>query len=159
MNTRWWLVPVTVAVALMLAMMPLPDLIAPLRPDWVALVVLYWAIAVPERFGLVFAWTAGLLLDVSTGTLLGQHALGLVLVVAIALRLHQRLRIFPPAQQTLAIVVLLFFKQMIVLWTSGVADRAPPEAWMHMLSPLPALIFWPLVFVILRDLRRRHGIN
>lgn len=159
MNTRWWLVPVTVAVALMLAMMPLPDSVAPLRPDWVALVVLYWAIAVPDRFGLVFAWTAGLLLDVSTGTLLGQHALGLVLVVAIALRVHQRLRIFPPAQQTLAIVVLLFLKQMIVLWTSGVADRAPQEAWMHMLSPLLALIFWPLVFVILRDLRRRHGIN
>lgn len=159
MNARWWLVPATVAVALMLTMVPLPEAIEPLRPDWVALVVLYWAIAVPERFGLVFAWTAGLLLDVSTGTLLGQHALALVLVVAIALRLHQRLRLFPPAQQTLVIVVLLFFKQVVVLWTSGVTNRAPEEAWMHMLAPLLALAFWPLVFIILRDLRRRHGIN
>lgn len=159
MNARWWLVPATVAVALMLTMVPLPEAIEPLRPDWVALVVLYWAIAVPERFGLVFAWTAGLLLDVSTGTLLGQHALALVLVVAVALRLHQRLRLFPPAQQTLVIVALLFFKQVIVLWTSGVTNRAPEEAWMHMLAPLLALAFWPLVFIILRDLRRRHGIN
>lgn len=159
MNARWWLVPATVAVALMLTMVPLPEAIEPLRPDWVALVVLYWAIAVPERFGLVFAWTAGLLLDVSTGTLLGQHALALVLVVAIALRLHQRLRLFPPAQQTLVIVVLLFFKQVVILWTSGVTNRAPEEAWMHMLAPLFALAFWPLVFIILRDLRRRHGIN
>lgn len=159
MNARWLLVPATVAVALMLTMMPLPEAVEPLRPDWVTMVVLYWAIAVPERFGMVFAWTAGLLLDVSTGTLLGQHALALVLVVAIALRLHQRLRIFPPAQQTLTIVALLIFKQVIVLWTSGVADRAPQEAWMHMLAPLLALVFWPLVFVILRDLRRRHGIN
>lgn len=159
MNARWWLVPATVAVALMLTMVPLPEAIEPLRPDWVALVVLYWAIAVPERFGLVFAWIAGLLLDVSTGTLLGQHALALVLVVAIALRLHQRLRLFPPAQQTLVIVVLLFFKQVVILWTSGVTNRAPEEAWMYMLAPLLALAFWPLVFIILRDLRRRHGIN
>lgn len=159
MNARWWLVPATVAVALMLAMMPLPEAVEPLRPDWVALVVLYWAIAVPERFGLVFAWIAGVLLDVGTGTLLGQHALGLVLVVAVALRLHQRLRLFPLAQQTLVIVALLFFKQVLVLWTSGVADRAPQEAWMHMLAPALALLFWPLVFIILRDLRRRYGIN
>lgn len=159
MNIRWWLVPGTVAVALMLTMMPLPEAIESLRPDWVALVVLYWAIAVPERFGMVFAWIAGLLLDVSTGTLLGQHALALVLVVAIALRLHQRLRLFPPAQQALAIVALLLFKQVVVLWTSGMVDRAPQEAWLHMLAPLFALVFWPLVFIILRDLRRRYGIN
>ncbi len=159
MNGRWWLVPVTVAVALMLSMVPLPEAAEPLRPDWVAMVVLYWVIAVPERFGMVFAWIAGLLLDVSTGTLLGQHALGLVLVAAVGLRLHQRLRLFPLAQQTLVIVALLFFKQVIVLWTSGMADRAPQEVWTYMLAPLLALVLWPPVFIILRDLRRRHGIS
>ncbi|NIR61524.1 MAG: rod shape-determining protein MreD, partial [Gammaproteobacteria bacterium] len=96
-------VPGTVAVALMLAMVPLPEAVDSLRPDWVALVVLYWAIALPQRFGLLFAWIAGLLLDVSMGTLLGQHALGLVLVAAVALRLHQRLRLFPLAQQALVV--------------------------------------------------------
>lgn len=158
MNARWWLVPVTVAVALMLAMMPLPEAVEPLRPDWVALVVLYWTIAVPQRFGLLFAWVAGLLLDVSMGTLLGQHALGLVLLAAVTLRLHQRLRLFPLAQQALVIVALLFCKQVIVIWTSGVAGRAPEDATLYLVSPLLALIFWPLVFLILRDLRRRYSV-
>lgn len=159
MNARWWLVPLTVAVALMLVMLPLPDAVEPLRPDWVALVVLYWAVALPERFGLVFAWFTGLLLDVTTGALLGQHALGLILIAAVALRLHQRLRVFPLPHQALVVVALVFFKQVIVLWTSGVAGRAPEEPWLYMLAPLTALVFWPIVFVILRDLRRRHGVS
>ncbi|MDZ7828733.1 MAG: rod shape-determining protein MreD [Halofilum sp. (in: g-proteobacteria)] len=159
MNARWWLVPLTVAVALMLVMLPLPEAVEPLRPDWVALVVLYWAVALPERFGLVFAWCAGLLLDVTTGALLGQHALGLVLIAAIALRVHQRLRVFPLPHQALVVVALVFFKQVIVLWTSGVAGRAPEEPWLYMLAPLTAFVFWPIVFVILRDLRRRHGVS
>jgi len=158
-NARWWLVPLTVAVALMLVMLPLPDAVEPLRPDWVALVVLYWAVALPERFGLVFAWFTGLLLDVTTGALLGQHALGLILIAAVALRLHQRLRVFPLPHQALVVVALVFFKQVIVLWTSGVAGRAPEEPWLYMLAPLTALVFWPIVFVILRDLRRRHGVS
>jgi rod shape-determining protein MreD len=158
-NARWWLVPLAVAVALMLVMLPLPEIVEPLRPDWVALVVLYWAVALPERFGLVFAWCAGLLLDVTTGALLGQHALGLVLIAAIALRVHQRLRVFPLPHQALVIVALVFFKQVIVLWTSGIAGRAPEEPWLYMLAPLTALVFWPIVFVILRDLRRRYGVS
>lgn len=159
MNARWWLVPLTVAVALMLVMLPLPEAVEPLRPDWLALVVLYWAVALPDRFGLVFAWFTGLLLDVTTGALLGQHALGLVLIAAIALRVHQRLRVFPLPHQALVVVALVFFKQVIVLWTSGVAGRAPEELWLYMLAPLTALVFWPIVFVILRDLRRRHGVS
>lgn len=159
MNARWWLVPLTLAAALMLVMLPLPETIEPMRPDWVALVVLYWAIALPQRFGLVFAWVAGLLLDVTTGALLGQHALGLVLIAAIALRLHQRLRVFPLPHQAMVVIALLFFKQVIVLWSSGVAGRAPEDVWPYLLAPVTALAFWPIVFMILRDLRRRYGVN
>lgn len=158
MNARWWLVPATVALALMLVMVPLPEPVEPLRPDWVSLVVIYWAIALPQRFGLIFAWVCGLLLDVTTGALLGQHALGLVLVAAIALRLHQRLRVFPVPHQAVVVVLLLLFKQVLVLWTNGVAGRAPEDLWLYMLAPLTALVVWPLVFVILRNLRRRYGV-
>ena len=65
--------------AFMLAIMPLPDWAVEFRPDWVTLVLIYWAMAVPTRVGVTVAWFAGLLLDVSYGTLMGQHAVGMVL--------------------------------------------------------------------------------
>lgn len=158
MNPRWWLIPLTLAVALMLAMVPLPEAAAPFRPDWVTLVALYWAMALPQRFGLTFAWIAGILLDVSQGALLGQNALGAVIVVAFALQYHQRLRVAPITQQTLIVTILLLLKQALVLWTSGLAGRAPDTPWLYLAAPLTALIFWPLLFVVLRDLRRRYQV-
>lgn len=158
MNPRWWLIPLTLAVALMLAMVPLPESVAPVRPDWVTLVALYWAMALPRRFGLTFAWIAGILLDVSQGALLGQNALGAVIVVAFALQYHQRLRVAPIAQQALIVTLLLLFKQALVIWTSGLAGRAPEAPWLYFAAPLTALIFWPLLFVVLRDLRRRYQV-
>lgn len=156
MNPRWWLIPVTLLAALMLVMAPLPASAEPLRPDWVTLVALYWAIALPQRFGLALAWIAGLLLDVSQGTLLGQHALGLVVVTAIAARSHQRMRVSPLTQQAVFVSVLLLLKQSLVLWVSGLVGRAPDNLWLYFASPLLALPLWPVIFIILRDLRRRY---
>lgn len=159
MNPRWWLIPLTIAMALMLVMVPLPEAAEPYRPDWVALVALYWAMALPQRFGLTFAWLAGILMDVTQGALLGQNALGLVLMTAFALQYHQRLRVSPIAQQALIVVVLLFVKQALVLWTSGLAGRAPDNPWLYLSAPLTALVFWPVLFVVLRDLRRRYQVG
>lgn len=158
MSARWWLIPLTLVAALMLVMVPLPAVAEPLRPDWVTLVALYWAIALPQRFGLSLAWIAGLLLDVSQGALLGQHALGTVLVTAFAIRQHQRLRVSPVAQQAVVVMLLLLCKQGLVLWISGMVGRAPVNPWLHFVSPVVALALWPVIFVLLRDVRRRYQI-
>ena len=158
MSPRWWLVPGSLIMALMLVMVPLPEEAEPFRPDWVTLVVLYWAIALPPRFGLTLPWIAGLLLDVTHGALLGQNALGVVLVAAFAIREHQRLRVFPLAQQAVVVTILLVFKQAIVLWISGMAGRAPDNLWLYFASPLLTLVFWPVIFTLLRDLRRRYQV-
>ena len=155
MRPRWWVVPLSLIVALMLVMVPLPEGTEPFRPDWVTMVVLYWAIALPPRFGLTVPWVAGLLLDVTRGALLGQNALGVVLVAAFAIREHQRLRVFPVAQQAVVVTVLLMIKQALVLWISGMTGREPDNLWLYFASPLLTLVFWPVVFVLLRDARRR----
>lgn len=157
--SRWLLPPLTLLAGLLLVMLPLPSAAEPFRPDWVAMVALYWAFALPQRFGLVLAWMAGLLLDVSQGTLMGQHALGLALITAIALHMHQRVRLAPIVQQALFVMSLLLIKQALVLWISGMIERAPEDLWLYFASPLVAVIFWPLVFVILRDLRRRYNVS
>ena len=62
-------------IALGLAKLPMPDWAELWRPSWVALVLIYWCIAVPERTGVIAGWVVGLLVDVMSGTLLGQHGL------------------------------------------------------------------------------------
>ena len=58
---------ITVALGLVLAIVPLPDWLAPLRPDIALLAVIYWILTSPRTAGLGYAWLAGLFLDVLRG--------------------------------------------------------------------------------------------
>jgi len=148
----------TLIVALMLNMWPLPDWLEHARPEWVVLVLIYWALAMPEQIGVTVAWCVGLLLDVTQGAIIGQHALGLVLVVFVINTQYQRIRVFSLAQQALVVMLLLLIKQVLVLWVSGMVGQAP-DIDVYFLPALTGAILWPWLFIVLRDLRRRFTVS
>jgi rod shape-determining protein MreD len=149
---------ITIAVAMLLTILPLPEWARPYRPQWVTLVLLYWAIALPHRVGVGSGFTAGIILDVLTGTLLGQHALGLSVVTFIAIQLHQRIRVFPFWQQSLGVLVLLLVEHLLALWVIG-ATRGLAPSLTYWLVPVIGALLWPWVFVTLRKIRRHFKVN
>jgi rod shape-determining protein MreD len=145
-------------VALVLTILPLPDWAQPFRPQWVTLVLIYWTLALPHRVGVGIGFLNGIALDVLTGTLLGQHALGLSIVAFATLKLHQRVRVFPLWQQSLVVLVLLVVEHLLALWVMGAIQEQPPGLVYWAVPPIGALL-WPWVFVILRDIRRRFHVR
>ena len=143
-----WAVTATFIFALLLTVLPMPESAAIWRPAWVALVLVYWCMAVPERVGVLVGWTAGLLLDVMTGTLLGQHALGLSVVAYVTHRVHRRVRVLPPWRQVVPVFGLVFLYQALVLWSNGIRGL-PVMASGYWHSPLVSMFLWPWVFVVL----------
>ena len=150
------MVLVTLVVALFLTILPLPAAAEDLRPQWVALTLIFWALALPDRVGVFWAFGTGLVLDVATGTLLGYHALGLSVIVYVAVELHARVRIFPLWQQALLVWLLLVLERLLALWVLGATGQPMPSltSWW---SPFVGLILWPWLTVVLRDLARRAG--
>jgi rod shape-determining protein MreD len=148
----------TTIIAFMLAIMPLPDWAVEFRPDWVTLVLIYWAMAVPSRIGVTVAWLAGLLLDVSYGTLMGQHAIGMVIVIYFIHIQHQRLRVASLLQQSIVIFFLLLIKQLLILWVDGMVGRAP-DSWLFFMPAITSTLLWPWTYLILRDIRRKFTVN
>lgn len=148
----------TVCVALLLTILPIPDWARPFRPQWVTLVLLYWAIALPHRVGVGTGFVVGIVLDVLTGTLLGHHALGLSIVLFVAIQLHQRIRVFPLWQQSLGVLMLLVVEHLLALWVIGATRGAAPDLsyWM---VPLIGALLWPWVFVTLRTVRRHFKVS
>ena len=146
----------TILAAFALAMMPLPEWAIKLRPDWVTLALIYWAMALPTRIGVTAAWFTGLLLDVTHGAILGQHAIGMVLVVYVVLLQHQRLRVASLLQQALVVLFLLLLKQLLVLWVEGIVGRSP-DSWLYFVPSIIGALLWPWVYIILRDRRRKSG--
>ncbi len=143
----------TFVAALLLTIVPLPQALEIWRPDWVMLTLLYWALALPERIGVGIAWVVGLLKDTLVGTLLGQYALAYVLATYLIIKLHQRIRLHPLWQQALSILVLLALSQLLVLWVNGIIGR-PAHSWLYWMPSLVGALLWPVVFTLLRAVRR-----
>lgn len=148
----------TFVAALLLTVFPLPELLRLLRPQWHTLVLIYWVLALPDRIGVGIAWGLGILVDVLTGTLLGQHALTLSLIAFITLKQHQTIRLSPMWQQSLTILGLLLLEKLLHLWVIGTLSRLTSD-WRFWVSLLIGALLWPWIYLILRDLRRRFQVR
>jgi rod shape-determining protein MreD len=102
-------------------------------------------------------WFIGLILDAAKDTLLGQHALALAVVAFLTVKTHRRIRVLPVWQQALSVLSFLFINQVLVFWINGIIGY-PPD-WWFLAPALGGMLFWPWVFIILRDTRRRFQVS
>lgn len=145
---------VTIIIALMLMVVPLPDGAEPFRPDWITLTLIYWAMRMPRSWSVGSAWVVGIVLDVAQGTMLGQHALALTVVIFITVKFHLLMRVFPMQQLAATVFALLAMYQFLLFWANGVAGIDAPAIsyWAPVLS---GTFVWPFVFVLLRGVSSR----
>jgi rod shape-determining protein MreD len=119
-----------------------------IRPAFLVLTVLYWAIAAPRAGGIGLGWFSGLALDVFQGPVLGQHALALSLVTYIAVREHQIIRAKPAFQQSLMVFAALAMYEFVVFAIDGWTGHAitSPLRWVHTVT---GALVWPAAAAIL----------
>ena len=144
--------PVSIILALLLGLLPLPGMLQPLRPYWLALIMAYWVIEAPDSAGLGFAFAMGIIADLMFGGLLGEQALRLVIMTFILQRFRARLRFFPMSQQALAIGVLLL-NDRVVTGAVHLALGEPALPWNYWWAPVLGMLLWPPLFVMLDALR------
>jgi rod shape-determining protein MreD len=143
---------IALAIAVVLTLVPLPEVLEPLRPYWVGLVIIYWAMEVPAPIHLGSAFLLGLLLDLLTASLMGLHALSLVVLVYLVRRFRARMRFFPPWQQALAVLALLVNDRIIQLWALLLLGE-PLPTWRYWLAPLVGMALWPWLFLAMDQAR------
>lgn len=153
-----WVIVLTLLVAIWLGIIPLPMWAQWGRPALVAMVLLYWVIALPERVGIGIAWMVGLMQDIVTGAPLGQHAFALSVLAYLALILYQRLRMFTPVQQAGVMFVLIGLNQLLCNWVQTLHGAAAPDL-RFLLPALISALLWPVLSVFLRLLRRAYYVR
>ena len=143
----------TLIVALFLNLLPLADTALLLRPDFLALVLLYWCIQAPRYVGVGIAWWMGLLMDVGDATVFGQHALAYAFLAYAAEYFRRRVLRFPLWQQAAQVAALLVLCAALVLLVRFVGG-APLPGWIYIVPPLCGALLWPLVSVLLQSPQR-----
>ena len=148
----------TILLALLLTILPLPAIIDPYRPDWLTLVIVYWVIALPHRVNVGTAWIAGLLLDILMGSTLGVRALALAIMAYVAAVQFQKIRNFSVWQQAMVVGIISLLGQLTVFWAEHLFAVVTMNYRMFW-SCLSTTLLWPWVFLSLRKLRRKFHIR
>lgn len=150
------LLVLSLSLAAVLMIVPWPP--AWLKPYWVALLLIYWLLesAHLRRLGSVFV--LGLLVDLLTGTLFGQHALSLLIMAYLLSLFRHRIQFMSVLQQTLVVFLLLVNDRVLQLWVLSLSGMLP--GWEYWLQPLVSAAVWPWLFLLmdrLRSYRRLRG--
>lgn len=160
-SDRLSIILITLSVAVILTLAPLSPLLTAVWPYWVALVMIYWCLETQDIISLGLAFTCGIILDLLTGSLLGLHALSLVIIVYLVTRFRARLRFFPPWQQALAILGLLVNDRIILLWIISLRGEPLPSL-IFWVPPILGTAIWPWLFLLLdryRGVMRHRSVS
>ena len=144
-----WFIALTLVVALFANLLPLSGTALALRPDFLALVLLYWCIQEPRFVGVGVAWTVGLMMDVGDATVFGQHAFAYAFLAYAAEYFRRRGLRFPPWQQAARVAVLLLLCAALVLLIR-VVGGAPLPRWTYAVPPLVGALLWPPLSIVLQ---------
>lgn len=144
-----------VVLALLFALLPGPGWFLAVKPMVLALVLIYFAMEQPEHVGVGTAFLIGLGADLLAGPMLGDQALRCAVLVYLVLRFRQRLRFFPLAQQTAAVLALLANDRVLTLWIQFIAGFPLPAADQS-LDLLSTTLMWPWLFLTLDRVRYRQ---
>jgi rod shape-determining protein MreD len=102
----WVYIGVTMLIAVLLTIIPVPESVQNYWPDWITLVVFYWVLVLPAHLGVMFGWMNGLIEDVISFSLLGQHALGKALTGTVVAIGYKKLYLFNFLQNMFVIFIL-----------------------------------------------------
>jgi len=147
---------ITMVIALLLDMLQSMAWLgnAAWAPDWLALVLVFWAIHQPLKVGVGVAFMLGLLTDVHQTSLLGQHALTYTVQGYLATMIHRRILWFDVPSQALQVLPVFMAAQLLELSVRIAAGGLFP-GWFFLVPPLLQALAWPVVTVMLLAPQRR----
>jgi rod shape-determining protein MreD len=127
------------------------------RPDFVLLVLLFWALHQPRSIGQGMAFFAGLLMDVSDSMLLGQHALAYVMAVFAAQVFRVRILTFHIPEQTLHLLPITLLASSVMLGMNLLLGANFPGLGYFVAPVVTAMLWGPTNWVLyLPAVRRRR---
>ena len=145
-------IALSVLFALFLNGLPWEGIWLMLRPDFVAVVMLYWCTHKPLRVGIGLSWAVEILPAVADPSLFGQHALAYTLLAFGGVVLHHRLKMFDLRQQTMHVFIILtltYAVYALVHWqVSGYV------VWPYFLGCLTSTLLWAPLSLMLQAAQR-----
>lgn len=143
--------------ALLAEIVSLPIWLAWLRPNFVLLVLIYWALRLENKVGVGAAFILGLLLDLLTGAILGEHALALTVLIYFVVKYRNQIKAFSLLLQSAVIFIATILYLVFIFWIQGAIGQGSPSL-LFCLPIVSNVILWAWFFSRLSQARNKIGL-
>ena len=140
-------------IALALNMLPYRDLLFSYKPDFVALLLVYWLMHRERLINYAAAFVLGLMSDLAYAATLGQHALAYAVIALMVNSLRSRFVVLDLWQQAVNVFIVLAAGQATLFAVSYFIEDAELH-WRHFLPCVVGAAMWfalPALIGILRN--------
>ncbi|HET7314249.1 rod shape-determining protein MreD [Salinisphaera sp.] len=137
------LIAASLAVALIITLLPMPTPVSAAQPAFYTMTVLFWTANQPQRFGPIAAWCAGLAIDVLYGTPFSEHGLAMAVAAYMVVKGRELLWSFPLIQQSLLMLPVFAIYEFVLFWIDGVAGL-DVNPWGRWLPVFTSAVLWPI---------------
>lgn len=156
------MIMLSIGVAMLLSVIHLPAGLPVwpgwLRPSWIVLVVFYWVMALPHRFGMISAWITGVFVDVLYADPLGVNGFCLAALTYVTWSFYERFRMYSIAQQG-AVVFLMVLGTEFIRMCAQWLGRDGALTWWIVVPAASSTLAWPLVALALRRVRNQFAVE
>ena len=145
-------------IAFVLEIMPWPIGFQGLRPNWLILVLIDWALALPNKVSVGTAFVAGIVWDLVLGSILGIHALVLSIAIYFVAKYHLILRNLSLWLQAILVMLYVVAIRFLIYFVELVLHSAEFNS-QEVLGAIISGILWPWIFLLMRHIRRQLGLR
>lgn len=148
----YWGMVTSTFVGLVLMLVQLPQWLFYVWPDWVALIVMYWALVSPKHVGPIAGFVIGIILEVLFAKTFGVTGLGMATLVLLVSITHLQFRVTSRWQQMVLVGLFTGFYKLLTGWLYGLVSdfTITSEYWYSILGNVAV---WPFLSILLDEFR------
>jgi rod shape-determining protein MreD len=148
----------TLILALLLEIMPMPAWTHLIRPDWLLIVLTYWGLSLPHKYSVFTACFLGIVLDFMLGATIGARGLVLTINIYLVSLNYQKLRNFPVWQQALVLSINSLIYHVVLFWIEYIISKTTFNPTL-LLPVFSNMVIWPWVYWLLKQVRRHFKVK
>jgi len=141
--------------AVILNILPLPNIIDSCRPPILLLFLIYCALAYPEKINLTYAFISGIILDILLIMPLGYNALCFTVTIYLIMLYYPQIRLQSNWNKMFSLLLILipYFLSSTLVNNVLKIDYSIVDV---IISIVLSVIIWPSLFNMLRFIRQKY---
>ena len=128
------------------------------QPQWLLLLLIYWALRVGSRLGVLWAWFAGCIVDVLLGEPLGLNGLIFATITYLLLRFRERFAMYGAIQQILIVFTVSVSAQLLRSFSLNFLANQDWN-WLPLTTAVSTALLWPYAFKFFKALELNRGLR